>query len=285
MRRPRVVLTGLTCAALVALAVGCSAAEPPARPTPPDGVRFEVMQGRTDYASGTLVLRVVNESDSDLRVANAVLSWPGFAVDAEWEGTTTLASGRTVDLRTDVPALDCDAPASETAGLTLSVDLGTGPRVDITPGDPLGMLPRLHQTGCVTVLVDRIATIDLAGPLRRDGTGSDAVAVLPLRISPVGAAGTVTVSSVGSTPLLAPESGAPEWPLSLTVNAASAVSVVDLRIRPARCDPHAIAEDKIGTVLVLRVTVDGVAGDYRYAVDDDTKNALYRYVSSTCGMP
>ena len=285
MRLARVVRAGLTCAALVALTVGCSAAEPPAPAEPPDGVRFDVMQGRTDYASGTLVLRVVNESDSDISVANAVLTWPGFATTAEWESPTDLAAGRTVDLRTDLPALDCDSPATDAGEPTLSVDLGTGARVQTVPGDPLGTLPRLHETGCVTVLVDRIATIDLAGPLRVEGTGADAVALLPLRFTPAGANGTVAVSSIGSTPLLAPEGGTAAWPLSVTVHAASAVQVLDLRIRPARCDPHVIAEDKIGTVLVLRVTVDGVDGDYRYPVDENTRDALYSFVSSTCGMP
>ena len=285
MRRLRVVPAGLLCATLVAVTAGCSAAEPPAPVDPPDGVRFEVMQGRTDYASGTLVLRVVNESDSDLTVANAVLSWPGFTTAAEWEATTEIPARRTVDLRTALPALDCNATAKRTTNPTLAVDLGIGARVRTVPGDPLDTLPRLHETGCVTVLVDRVATIGLAGPLRVEGTGSDAVAVLPLQFTSAGAKGSVTVSSVDSTPLLAPEGGAARWPLSITVDAASAVQVVDLRIRPARCDPHVIAEDKIGTVLVLRVTAGGVEGDYRYPVDDDTRNALYRYVSETCGMP
>src|SRR5690606_6576024 len=116
-------------------------------------------------------LRVVNESDSDLSVANALLSWPGFASAAAWEAKTDLAAHRTVDLRTDLPALDCDVPAKDLATPTLSVDLRTGSRIRMVPGDPLGTLARLHETGCVSVLVDRIATIDLAGPLRVEGTG------------------------------------------------------------------------------------------------------------------
>ena len=69
------------------------------------------------------------------------------------------------------------------------------------------------------------------------------------------------------------------------MDVASAVRVVDLRIRPSRCDPHGIAEDKIGTVLPLAVDVDGVAGTYGFAVDEATKRSLFGFVNQACGLP
>ncbi|MFU8946410.1 hypothetical protein ACLRGF_06705 [Mycetocola zhadangensis] len=249
-----------------------------------NGVRFEVMQGRTDYASGTLVLRVSNESGSDVVVSDAALSWRGFAEPAEWDGPTDLPAGRTIDLRTSTPGMNCAEPADTAPNPTLSVMLGDA-ITRATPTDPLGTLPRLHDATCITALVDRTVAIDLAGPLRIDGTGADAVAVLPLRFTATGADGTVAVRGVSATPLLAPAGGTDSWPLSVTVTAASAVQVVDLEIRPARCDPHAITEDKIGTILVLSVDVDGRSGEYRYAVDDTTRNALYSFVTSVCAAP
>lgn len=266
----------------LALLTGCSAPEADALP---DGVRFEVMQGRTDYTSGTLVLRVVNDSPESLTVSNAVLSWPGFADPAEWTKTTEIDAGRTVDLRTAVPAPDCDSTADELPDPSLSVGFGNDSTVSATPLDPLDTLTRLHDTGCVSVLVDRTTAVSLTGPLVIDGSGADAIARLGLRFTPTGEHGTVRLSSVSSTPLLAPENGSQDWPLSLTVTAASGVQSVELGIRPARCDPHAIAEDKIGTVLVLSVDVEGVEGTYRYPVDDATRDALYGFVKTVCGMP
>ncbi|MCP2030411.1 hypothetical protein L1277_000475 [Okibacterium sp. HSC-33S16] len=279
MRR-RFLWVGVIAAALLPALAGCSAAPSPA---PLDGVRFEVMQGRTDYTSGTLVLRVINGGPSAVTLTRSDLTWAGFSDAAEWSATT-LDAGRTVDLRTDVPALDCDA--ASTAAPTLSVRTsGSSRAVTVTPDDPLATLPRLHDTGCVTVRLNRIAAIDLAGPLGLEGSGDDAVAVLSLRLTPTGADGTVQLTGVGSTPLLAPADGAERWPLSLTVEATSAVQTVDLRIRPARCDSHALAEDKIGTVLVLSVRIDGIDGVSRFPVDDSTRQALYAFVKSVCGMP
>ncbi len=240
------------------------------------------MQGRTDYTSGTLVLRVVNGSTEDIDLSDASLSWPGFAERALWSGSTDLSSGRTVDLRTTVPPLECDVEPGDPPAL--SIEIG-GSAVEAAPTDPLGTLPRLHETGCVTERVDRISAVSTAGSLTVDGVGRDAIARLTLRFTPTGGNGTVQLSSVSSTPLIATEDGAEVWPIDVTVTAASGVQDVTLGIRPARCDPHAIAEDKIGTVLVIGVTVNGVDGFYRYPVDDPTRNALYDFVRSACGMP
>lgn len=273
----RRVAAGLALLSLAFL-TACTSPEPTA---PPDGIRFEVMQGRTDYTSGTLVLRVINEGNRDITLSNAVLSWPGFADQARWAKRTEISAGRTVDLRTDVPAPACDTEPADAP--TLSVELG-GATVEAAPSDPLGTLPRLHETGCVTQRVDRVTSISTTGPLAIDGTGVDAIARLTLLFTPTGEDGTVQVSSVSSTPLLATEDGAETWPLSVTVTAASGEQSVTLGIRPARCDPHAIAEDKIGTVLVIRVAANGIDGEYRYPVDDATRDALYGFVRSACGM-
>ncbi|GGE85223.1 hypothetical protein [Mycetocola zhadangensis] len=284
MRR-RTVLIGLISAVLATTAVGCSALALPTPTASPDTVRFEVTQARTDYSSGTLVLRVINEGSESITVSNATLSWPGFAAPAAWPKPTEVTAGRTVDLRTTVPDVACGNTIEPSDAPTLSVTLGSGDPATVTPSDPLGTLPRLHDTECITVRVDRVLTLDTAGPLTIDGSGANAVAVIPLRFTPTGANGSVLIRSVASTPLLAPEDGSDSWPLSVTMDAASAVHEVNLRIRPARCDSHAIAEDKIGTVLVLTVDVDGVTGAYRFAVDDATRAALYGFVKQVCGLP
>jgi hypothetical protein len=280
----------LIAAALFPALTACAAAPSPAVPSPAavDDVRFEVMQGRTDYTNGTLVLRVINDGPADVSVEAATLTWDGFASTVEWDGGTTVAAGRTVDLRTDLPGMACDSASPSAPSLAVTLAPGnknSGTPVTRTPDDPLGTLPRLHDTGCITVRVDQVVTIGLDGPLRVEGSGADAVAVLGLRLTATGDDGTVELTGVGSTPLLTPADGSESWPLSLTVDAASAVQSVDLFIRPARCDSHAIAEDKIGTVLVLAGRVNGVDGAYRYAVDDTTRQALYAYVKAVCGMP
>lgn len=274
------------CAAVVVLA-GCAAAAPPELP---DGVRVEVLQGRTDYTSGTLVIRVLNESGSDLELESARLSWPGFSDPAVWERGTTVRSGTTVDLRAPVPEVVCDdgqpGPDS-TADLRFREnDRRATATVPVT--DPLSTLDRLHGAGCIAGQVDRVATVTVASPVI-DGAGRNSVAVVALTLTPTGADGRVDVDGVSSTPLLLPDpatnANAADWALDLGVDAASGPVTAELRIVPARCDAHAIADDKVGTVFDVAIRLsDGTAGEYRVVPAEGIREELLDYVRTACGL-
>jgi hypothetical protein len=63
---------------------------------------------------------------------------------------------------------------------------------------------------------------------------------------------------------------------------------VPLTVAPARCDPHAIAEDKQGTRFPVTVRLDGgigAAATVIVAVDDGTRAALYDAIRRACGLP
>lgn len=280
------VLVGTACC--LALSGGLAGCAPPAATGLPDGVTVDVLQGRTDYTSGTLVIRVVNESSDDLELSTASLKAPGFSGSADWDRGTTVRAGTTVDLRTAVPEADC---ATEAGSPTVTLGAGSGDRrsaMTVTAGDPLGTLERLHDTACIATLVDRVARISVGTPVV-EGAGEASVAVVTLSLEPTGADGSVDVAGISSTPLLKPaEEGAGDqeiWPVEATVTAESAPASIPLRIVPARCDPHAIAEDKVGTVLVLSVTLsDGTEGDYRLTPPEDVRRALLDFVREYCGM-
>lgn len=267
---------------------GCAGA--PA--TLPDGVAVEVLQGRTDYTSGTLVIRVVNGSGSDLRLDRARLDWSGFSNPADWERGTTIRAGTTVDLRTPVPEIDCaNGTDGDTAKPTADLgfrDDGRRGSVTVAVSDPLSTLERLHRSGCIAADVERVATLSV-GPPRIEGEGRGSVAVVELTIVPTGAAGRVEVGSVSATPLIQPDPArnttTEYWAVDLAVDAASGPVVTELRIVPARCDAHAIAEDKVGTVLNLAVRLpDGATGDYRLIPPEDVREALLAFVRSNCGL-
>lgn len=282
MRRA-MLLVGAACAIALPALAGCAA---PVAPGLPAGVTVDVLQGRTDYTSGTLVIRIVNDSAEELVVTRASLDAPGFADPAVWDRGTAVRAGTTVDLRADVPAPDC----TEVSGTpTVELTIGDGSStVSVQTTDSLGTLERLHATGCIATLVDRVARISVGAPVV-EGVGSASVAVLPLSLAPTGTDGSVEFAEIGSTPLLRPAQDAPGdadgWPVTVTVDPASAPVTVPLRIIPARCDPHAIAEDKIGTVLVISVTLsDGTTGDYRLTPPEDIREALLDFVREHCGM-
>lgn len=274
------------CVAVGAAVTGCADAAPAALP---DGVAVEVLQGRTDYTTGTLVIRVVNESDADLGLSRASLAWPGFSEAAVWERGTTVRAGTTVDLRAPVPEVDCGGTGAGEASADLTVvDGDRHGRVTVPVTDPLSTLGRLHKAGCITAGVDRVATISVSPPVI-EGNGRGSVAVLGLTVVPTGADGRVEIDRASSTPLLHPDPAryptTESWPLGLTVDAASGPVTTELRIVPARCDAHAIAEDKVGTVLDLTVRLpDGTTGDYRFIQPDDIREALLTYVRAACGL-
>ncbi|MET0842588.1 MAG: hypothetical protein ABWY23_01975 [Mycetocola sp.] len=280
--------TPLLVAACAVVLPALAACAVPASAGLPDGVTVDVLQGRTDYTSGTLVIRIVNESAEELLVSSASLDAPGFAEPATWDRGTTVRAGTTVDLRAAVPEQDCTQASGRPR---VELTTGAGDRrttVTVEAADPLGTLERLHGTGCIATLVDRVAQISV-GPPVVEGVGTASVAVLPLSLAPTGADGSVETAGIGSTPLLRPAQDAGGdgngWPVTLTVDAASAPVTVPLRIVPARCDPHAIAEDKIGTVLVISVTLsDGSTGDYRVTPPEDIREALLDFVREHCGM-
>ena len=96
------------------------------------------------------------------------------------------------------------------------------------------------------------------------------------------AAGTVRNDRVGDTTLISPTTGT-DWPVGLTVDAASPPRTISLELRPARCDPHAIAEDKRGAVLPVTVRTDaGPAGTYNLAAGDALRREIYAWVTASC---
>ncbi len=53
-------------------------------------------------------------------------------------------------------------------------------------------------------------------------------------------------------------------------------------IRPGRCDPHAIAEDKVGTLFPIAVTVGGRTGTFRLPSTDEFRAQVYTFVQAYC---
>ena len=69
-----------------------------------------------------------------------------------------------------------------------------------------------------------------------------------------------------------------------SATASDAPSVITLLVTPNRCDPHAIAEDKRGTVFPISVILDdGTTGRQYVASADVVRAALYDVIGMACG--
>ena len=287
MARPRSLVSGLLA---LCLAAGCSGTAPAAPdpgatlvpapssiagPTDPTGVRVEVLQGRTDIASGLMVIRVVNNSAAPVGLRSATYRDGRFVEAAHWSGDSTVPAENARDYRAPVPAASCtDRPADPSTELVLA----DGTVVHPPTADPHGFVARSTDDACLAAEVAAAVTLTLTGP-RSEGSGADEVMVLTLRAEPRGDH-PVRIVEVAGTPLLSPAGGGSGWPVD---RAVTDVLEVPLAVAPNRCDPHAVADDKAGTRFRVSVTLGpDRSGQVVVVADDDQRSLLYDFVTRRC---
>lgn len=243
---------------------------------------MSVIQQRGDIAPGRVQLRVDNGSAKTLIISGAMLAWAALSEPAAWQArrTETLGPGRVIDLPVSLPALRCTADG-DPASVTLEIDTTGGTRsADITADDPLGILPRLSAAQCDRDALGAVARIEAtAVSPRTDGTAD-----LTLSITPTaGGDARVELVALRGTPLLHFAAGE-EAPLDTTISAGDAPSTITVAVTPRRCDPHAIAEDKVGTLFDLTARVDGREVVVTLERPQPIADALLEFTASACGL-
>ncbi|BCW71291.1 hypothetical protein [Arthrobacter sp. NicSoilB8] len=151
--------------------------------------------------------------------------------------------------------------------------------------DPFGVLVRNNAEMCVTRAAAAVAAMMLAPDLEVAADGRTAVVrllITPRAAGGTAAAGELVLERIEETTLLAEAPQAP-WPHDLTLRAGGFPVELRLGIRPARCDPHAVAEDKVGTLLPLRVSVGGRQGVLKIDAGDKLRGRIYEFVTTACG--
>jgi hypothetical protein len=253
-------------------------------PDLPAGLSVVIYQPRPDVALGQFAIQVVNSGDADVEIISARLSSPDFVDDVVWTGSgSTVLAGRKLDLRVPLPQIDCTAATAPR--VLLSADLGSPSElseVDVT--DPYDLLPRWHAESCVGQAIAEIATLT---PREVIAPAGQEPAILVVDVTPTGGAGSVEFVAVRGTTLLQPaEDGVSTPELALHV-ILSADGPTELRVPllPNRCDAHALAEDKVGTIIPFLVAA-GTAEPVRWMMilPDELKGQLYAYYARFCGL-
>lgn len=282
----RIVAALLAAVAVVATLTSCDPAPPN---DVPDGVRISVYQPRPDVPKNRIAIQVHNDGTEPVTITSAVLNSSFFADPFEWgpDRTATVLPGYAIDLRVDIPTTAvCDgAPAEHKVIFDWAIgdESSTG---RVTPDDPFEVLDLLHDAACLIVSVDAVATltaVSLDAPAQQP-----APAELIISVQPTGADGAVTLDTIHSTTLLNPAGddgvGVAELDLAVTID-KNGPAEVRIPIVPNRCDPHALAEDKIGTRMPLYVTLaDGTSGRFVLAASDELRAQMYAFYSSFCGL-
>lgn len=274
----------------------------PQQPTPaaspaaaaPGPVTIEVNQSRDQYGQHAILLQLTNTTDGPLTVDLARVSSALFDGDIEWTpqaGGLELPPHQPKSVPAQLPPPACAAPATASSQASARVSVSAAGQQPATltlqAPDPFGVLPRNNTELCLAADAAKVAGLSLDPQLEVAADGR--TAVVRLRVSPrqtvPGETPSLTLHSVGGTPLLAeagPGPGAEPWPRNVTVRTGEPGTVLALRVRPARCDPHAVAEDKVGTMLPLTVAVGSREGVLKVPADGPLRAQLYDFVTEAC---
>ena len=270
-----------TIAALSACAVDMGDKAPPPLP---DDVTAVLVQLRSDVAARQAQVEVHNGTDQPLHIADVTVSDPRLAESASrvLDRESTVPPGGTVDIRIQLPAMACDVT---TGSLTVQLTfVGRGaPEVRQGPlPDKLDVLSPIHEQECRAQALGRAAALSIASfapsPAgrsgrsdardRADGRGRRSDRRHPVHEPAVFRATTWAVISRSTSRSRKTTRPRPSM----------------LPLVPFRCDPHAVQEDKRGTVFDLDVEVAGDPGVVQLAASEDMRGDILTWVAEWCGF-
>jgi hypothetical protein len=278
-----VLATGLT---------GCAAPEAPA--ALPDGVTVDVYQTRTDLPARKLEISVTNAGPDAITILSAEFASPQFAETAVWSartGGSVVHAGFAVDLPVQLPGPDCeDAEPTGIVRLGFATADGQTGTAELPAIDRYDRLPVMRAEDCYAASVAEVAVLSIDDPVRIGDIAGAMTAFVHVAVAPTGATGSFTIDAVEDTVLLSLRDSSgdavDELQLGLRVAGTDAPSVLEIPILPGRCDPHAIAEDKQGTIFILNVTApDGTQGRIRLAAASPARASIYAFFAEYCGLP
>ena len=248
----------------------------------PDGVEVHLDQSRMLRKTRTVFVRVHNGSDQPLLIERFVLASPRFD-SIEWTGEENVGAGYDTDLLFEMPRGRCGAAID--AQLTLTYRVGDDRfRSVAKPPDLYGAATAFLDRDCAELTVRDAAAMDIGEP-QIDRTSDQPVLELPVTFTPTGRRDDVEMLGFGSTVLFALDRGTtqdePIWLVGDSVT-------VGLRLVPNRCDAHALADDKVGTLIPVKVrSADlpaGADGEFYLPIGKRRREALFTYYREACGL-
>ena len=301
MRRRAALAPRVAALLVVAAAVlsGCSPTAPAdpgslAQPGPVTvtdvAVTAEVYRSRIDPSRGGIQLSVRNDAAVPLTIVGARLESPALQQPIVRERTTVIGPGLTRDLALTLTAAACPADEPEPPQAVLVVQLidGSTAEVAVPTVDRIGQWAEWVAAECFAAAVaERVQLTVRHDPTRDDGS----LIGLLLDIAPrPGARGAeVALVSLSDTVLFglvqaSDGTRVTSAPLPTGTGGGTAAVSIPLLLTPARCDAHAIADDKQGTLFRVAVQVDGQPGVVTVVADDATRAALYDAYTRACGL-
>lgn len=269
-------------ALLVASGVtACGADAPPLTPLP-DGIVVHIDQTRLQRSGHVMFLRVENHTEQDIRIEGFSLSSPRFET-VTWKGQREVDASYEADLNFMMPPGRCGQ------GLTAKVEFTyrigpSGPRRSVAAADDrYGNAADFADRDCAQQTLESAARVTVGTPKVR-GVGVDSVLDVPVTLEPTGNRDDVQFAGFGDTVLFSQAPGSPA-DVRVSLTKSSAPVRLTMKVVPARCDSHALAEDKVGRLFPVKVVAPDLSDDASYflALDGAQRRALYGFFQSHCG--
>ncbi|MET0822558.1 MAG: hypothetical protein ABWY58_16475 [Aeromicrobium sp.] len=271
---------------LVLLAgAGCSGAgdpDPVEKPLPEDVV-MHIDQSRMERKGREAFVRIDNGTDRTLTVQALRLTSPRLP-DVTWKGREVVGATYQGDVEIGLPNCGCGTDVDATVMLTYR--LGDGPiTVSTGPADDIyGAIGLIADRDCAQTTLTTAADVTVGDPTV-DGEGMDSVLRLPVTLAPTGASTDVRFAGFESTVLFRQTADSPA-DVSVPLDADDPVTKQVLSVVPTRCDPHALAEDKVGTLFGVRVRATGLSDDAEFylPLTRAQRTALHDFFGTHCGF-
>ncbi|WP_375003651.1 hypothetical protein [Aeromicrobium sp. CTD01-1L150] len=281
--RPTLPVLGLLLGGLLA---GCS---PSAETTVlPEGVTLHLDQSRMERQGREVFLRVTNHGDEPMHITGFVLESDRFE-PVVWEGEETVSAGYERDLEFELPPSRCGAEPNANDHLRADVELtyrfgDQGRTSRGTAVDRYGAVTRAMDGDCARHTLKEAADLTVGAP---QVVHPDARPVLevPVTLAPTGRRDDVRFGGFEPTVLFTTIED-PHDDLGVRLGPDDPVLQTALRVVPARCDAHALADDKVGTLFGVRVLADDLPDGAAFSLPlpDETRTALKTYLQSACGL-
>lgn len=262
--------------ALLANLGGCAADVDPL-----PGVDAQLAQWRSDVAERMAQVRISNRSETELVITRLTFEDDWFDGVATRDTTSTIAVGGVTDLRIELPPVVCEGiPSAGNRASRAVLDVEGVGEVALDLVDALGFSERLHARECLHREVDEVARIDVVG---FEPSDAPAPASLELSVRPGGAGATVDIVELRTTNLLQFAERAGAHRLDVRISGGDGPSRIDVPLVPSRCDPHAVLEDKRGTIFGLEVRLGERDGLIELVSPGDLREKMLGWVTRWCG--
>ncbi len=254
--------------------------QPPGTST---AVTAVIDQFRDNYATYVIQIQLSNTGSHPVTVESASLSTGLFTGPTQWNaspGGTEIPPGQTKSLPAQLPSPACKGPSNSAPdGARVNIQLKGDAPLSLTADDPHGVLARNNSELCLEQEVAAVVHLELSGDFRADPVHG--TAILRLNYVPQGRGGSITIDEIQGTTLISEDRDAP-WPKGTELSGSGTSGTIELTIRPTRCDPHAVAEDKVGTLLPLNVRAGNRTGIIKVPADTSLKAAIQEFVGAAC---